>query len=665
MGKVRGRRITKKDIESSANKKEEEVQEEKQTFSSARDSQSVANRDNDEAEGEKSGMPFFGLVSTSELTYFHQSEQTLNINSFPNEEVKQMFIKSVLEESQGKELKLVNNQICSKLIERLLLEAVDSAPSQQSYDDEEEEESNVLSKAILQFSKAFKGNFVNLSKQKYASHVLESFIIQLASLIESELINSNVGVSEETFAAMMIDIVNEILPSINDLMADKYGSHVIRLILLILGGKELPSNYSSISILRSKKSKIARKMIEIKSNASSERSFQIPTNFKNELKPIIDAILSNKDTKKLRELAIDPICSPVIQLLIQLEGLVDKSKPFWSMIFNSDSSEGAFVEYLLSDSIGSHFFQSAIQQQKVKNIERLYSTYIKDKIVKISKRENNGVFVVMSIMEKLKPEDQKAILDQLVPILNELIVNNLDIGLKIIECSQKNGDYLKKEIIEKFLDFFTKGSEEGLLENVLKLKSSTMMSAKDDEWPTSLERRNSIFLENLMDYDSKIYMEVFNNLLDLPNDILTKFAKHSVFSHILEKLVENVSLDVLDKKVLLQKITPMADDWACHATASHVVDKLWGFTNGLNMFKERIARKLFDSQHLLKQTIYGKKVWQNWKMELYVRKFGEWKRLANEQPGAAEGEQPGPAKRPYANAPQRKPKVAHKRQRRA
>ena len=113
-----------------------------------------------------SGVPntFFGLVDSNELDYFKQAESTLNINAFDSDEDRQGFINSVLEEAQGKELKLVTNQICSKLMERLILFA--------------------NNKQLKKIFKQFLNHFVSLAFHKYSSHVLETLLVRSAALIE-------------------------------------------------------------------------------------------------------------------------------------------------------------------------------------------------------------------------------------------------------------------------------------------------------------------------------------------------------------------------------------------------------------------------------------------------------------------------------------------------
>jgi len=105
--KVRGRR---------AEKKSKEVNTQPEDYSPNDRSELEENDDKVELNPALK-TTFFGLVDSNEIDYFKQAESTLNVNAFDNDEEREGFIRSVLEEARGKELKLVNNQICSKLME--------------------------------------------------------------------------------------------------------------------------------------------------------------------------------------------------------------------------------------------------------------------------------------------------------------------------------------------------------------------------------------------------------------------------------------------------------------------------------------------------------------------------------------------------------------------
>lgn len=586
---------------------------------------------------ENESTAFFGLVDSNELTYFNKAEQTLNLNTFATPEERALFIDSIFQEAKGKELKLVTNHICSKLMERLIL---DSTVRQ-----------------IYQLFNAFNGKFYDLSRQKYSSHVIETFLVKVAALIEKEILAGGLDLDDDdeedeesggwvSMENMFLFIIGDFKPNLKKMIKDTYASHVLRMALLVMTGKELPSSTESNSILRSKKSKNIRKSFEIKDSDDYKKKFQVPASFKPELKELLNVFLDNETTESLRELAIDSIASPVVQVLIQLEGIVDRDRTIWKTIFNGDNEsldekerakEGAFVEYLLSNNIGSHFLQNAVENQKTKIVERIYNSYMKDRIVKLAKRETTGMYVVETMMEKLKSKQQLEILDNLVPQLNELIVNNIDVGSKIIDCSVRNNNYKKAEIVEKFIEFFNKGTAtDDLFENVLKLSTSTLFSTKE-EWPTSEERRRALLLEKLLEYDEdKILKLSIAKLMDFDNEVLLKFCKHPVFSHIVESILSmRETLTLVQRKQLLNKLLGQGSDnivdLACDSTGSHIIDKVWMFTFKLNMYKERVARALYDNRDTIKITIYGRMVWKNWNMENYCRKFNDWKWQVKEE----------------------------------
>lgn len=586
---------------------------------------------------ENESTAFFGLVDSNELTYFNKAEQTLNLNTFATPEERALFIDSIFQEAKGKELKLVTNHICSKLMERLIL---DSTVRQ-----------------IYQLFNAFNGKFYDLSRQKYSSHVIETFLVKVAALIEKEILAGGLDLDDDdeedeesggwvSMENMFLFIIGDFKPNLKKMIKDTYASHVLRMALLVMTGKELPSSTESNSILRSKKSKNIRKSFEIKDSDDYKKKFQVPASFKPELKELLNVFLDNETTESLRELAIDSIASPVVQVLIQLEGIVDRDRTIWKTIFNGDNEsldekerakEGAFVEYLLSNNIGSHFLQNAVENQKTKIVERIYNSYMKDRIVKLAKRETTGMYVVETMMEKLKSKQQLEILDNLVPQLNELIVNNIDVGSKIIDCSVRNNNYKKAEIVEKFIEFFNKGTAtDDLFENVLKLSTSTLFSTKE-EWPTSEERRRALLLEKLLEYDEdKILKLSIAKLMDFDNEALLKFCKHPVFSHIVESILSmRETLTLVQRKQLLNKLLGQGSDnivdLACDSTGSHIIDKVWMFTFKLNMYKERVARALYDNRDTIKITIYGRMVWKNWNMENYCRKFNDWKWQVKEE----------------------------------
>lgn len=643
MGKSRGRRLEKKVA------KERPVDGLEDLGEQEKDDYSVSTKDSN------GHNVFFGLVDPTEVDYFKQAELTLNIGAFDGDADRQGFIRSVLEEAKGKELKLMTNQICLKLMERLILGAVD-------YE-------------VKYLFSVFVPYFTALSHQKYASHVLETLLVRAALVLEKELAGEVIAEDDREPLASMEDmftsVVNQMQPEVKQMMTHNYASHVLRVMLLVLALKELPSTTKAHSTLRSKKLKIARKMIEIKDTTDFGKQYQVPGLFKGLLKSLVDASWEGEatatsqdeeakkaSTKKFRELAINKVALPVLQLLIQVEGINDRDRTVWHLIFASteeaDNDELAFVEYLLSDSVGSHFLELCVKLDTVrpKYVERLYKLYMADRVLKLAKRATTGVFVIQALLFRLRAPDVEHILDEIIPELAGLIDvennENLDLAQRVIDALIARSNYRRQELIDQLFaklapnypsaanerDDFTEDVDAELLENTLQLSKLTLGNTRDD-WPTAEERRRSLFLEKLMEYDDKFVRAVWLNFMALPRERLLQMCFHGVFSHVVEALMkvdphENKKVEILRKRYL-QLFQGHIVDLACNSYGSHLVDKLWAFTVLLPMFKDRFAQEMFEQQNKVKDSQYGRIVWKNWDLEKFVRKKLDWRHLVKQQ----------------------------------
>lgn len=633
MGKPRGRKLLKKHH----TEEEEANHVEPQPYDT---NDTIPEKISSGSNGEPN--TFFGVLDTQELEYFKQAESTLAVDTFENAEEKEQFISSVIEETKNKELKLATSQICSKLMERIILAG-----------------SNQQLKTIF---RSFNGFFYSLACQKYSSHVLETLFVRGAAMVEKELLTPSFdepGATEDgddvysPMEDLFLYMLNEITPSVRGMISHKYASHVFRLLILILSSKTLPSTTMSNSALRSKRSKIARKMIDLKDNEDFDKTYKTPDSFKVKLRELLSSLykeltggvdlgssnfknISVTSMMKVRELCIDPVASPVLQLIIQVEGIFDRDRSFWHLIFSSseekNAKEEAFVEYLLSDPVGSHFLENVISFTRAKYTERLYKMYMRDRILKLSKRDLTGAFVVQALLKHLRQNDVKSILNDIVPELSLIVNSNMEFCISILDASIQHGDYLKEDIVLQLIKkFYPEGLEDrNILESCLSLNSSTLGNTRDD-WPTAEERRRSLFLEKLIDYDDRFLNITIESLLALPEERLLQMCYHGVFSHVVEHVLQVKRVDKIKRKRLLNVFCTDIVNLSCNAYGSHLVDKLWDFTAQLPMYKERIATSMAGDSEKVKNSVYGRQAWKNWSMDKFLRKQFDWKRLIREQ----------------------------------
>ena len=64
--------------------------------------------------------PFYGMLDEQEQEYFKKADDMLELNQFESPEDRQIFLASVWNEADGKELKMATSQT-SRLLERLIL----------------------------------------------------------------------------------------------------------------------------------------------------------------------------------------------------------------------------------------------------------------------------------------------------------------------------------------------------------------------------------------------------------------------------------------------------------------------------------------------------------------------------------------------------------------
>lgn len=671
---------------------------------------------------EDAGNAFFGLLDEQETEYFKQAESTLSVDAFGSPEERRGFVISVFEETKGKELKLVTSYVGSRLCERLVLLANDAQ--------------------LVGLLNALAGNYAQLVKNKFASHVVETLLTRAASLIEREMLDPQFLENLESTTAdengdsnttasvfghvqratsieqMLLNMIDEIKPVVTSLPEHPYASHFLRLLLLVLAGKPIPAATEAKSSLRSRRSKDARKKIILSgtqtlddtsksSNAGNdtnkeeentnndERTYQVPRSFSPALDEILAALLKGLDTASAREMSIHAVSSPVVQLILGIEcDRIADSNPnpqkikiptytFLSVLFpystnrqkklakeHEDESkldenekaeakkrEESYVEYLLSDAIGSHLLEAVIDILPVKLTARLADRYMVGRIGKLVRRQQSGNYVVQALLKRMSGRKDIAskIMDELIEeIRNGNLVeqsemsekeklNSFNFGLArtIIEVSQQSlNGYKCDEVVETIINKYDPKKEGLILTNMLNL-GSTNVSKEDKTGHTinngsSLEydgakMQKALLLQTLISVSPSTTNLILENLIkfgDTDKNIYLLLGRDSILSHVFEKalVVTTDSQNMILRRRLLNYLSKpeVCCELAANVYGSHVVDAMFQFCFRLKFFRERVADELVKKQSEIKMTGYGKSVWKNWKLDEYMRRRRDW-----------------------------------------
>lgn len=669
---------------------------------------------------------FFGLLDEQETEYFKQAESTLAVDAFGSPEERRGFVSSVFEEVRGKELKLVTSYVGSRLGERLVLLASKDVQ-------------------LVGLMRALSGNFGVLVKNKFASHVVETLVGRAAPLIEREMLdpeflNEVEGAQDEygndgghstsnekvSLEKLFLNMVDEIVPIVNSLPDHPYGSHFLRLLLLILAGKPIPAATEAKSALRSRKSKDARKKIILTgtqtveeekqgenndskqndSQAGLERTYQVPKSFATALNSILSALIQGLDTTSAREMSIHAVSSPVVQLVLGIEcdriadsnpnpqkikiptdtllsllfpystnrqkkldkaeGKRDKSDKSEDGGKESKKSEEAYVEYLLSDAVGSHLLEAVIDILPVKLTTRLADRYMVGRIGKLVRRQQSGNYVVQALLRRLSGRKDVAskIMDELIEEIkngNPLDADtkededkkestsgndNFNFGLAntAIQVSQQSlSGYKTDDIVNTIVNKYDPKKEGVLLTNMLGLGSSSKgkKNDKNSREEDANEQKGSkmqkaLLLQTLVSVSPSTTNLILENLINLgdnstegnPNQAYLTLGRDSILSHVFQKslVVTTDSANMVLRRRLLNHLSrpEVCAELAANVYGSHVVDSLWAFCFRLKFFRERVAEALVARESEIKMTGYGRSVWKNWKLDDYLRRRRDW-----------------------------------------
>ena len=227
---------------------------------------------------------FFGLLDADESEYFSRANELLEANQFADAEEKNIFIESVYQEADGKELKIACSQGCSRLMEKLI-----------SMSD--------IRQLRRVFSK-FIGHFLHLVQHRFASHCCETLFIHTAPAVMSKTPKSQKKHSSEedgdaepelSLADMFMAVIGELEGNWGYLLTERFASHTIRVLLLVLAGEPVDVVSNDSVVASRKKERLglsAAGTEEEKKEKTPAQKRSVPESFAPALKKIMNDMVA-------------------------------------------------------------------------------------------------------------------------------------------------------------------------------------------------------------------------------------------------------------------------------------------------------------------------------------------------------------------------------------
>jgi nucleolar protein 9 len=590
--------------------------------------------------------PFFGLLEDEEQEYFRRADELLELNDFPSAEERSLFLANVYKEAEGKELKIANSQSCSRLMERLILL---STPEQKK-------------KLFGKFS----GHFLHLVQHRFASHCCETLFIESAPIVTQELTGdlqeNNEPQDDKNGEGVCVSMENLFLYTLNELeghmgflLTDRFGSHALRVLLVVLSGQPL-AKPSTKSLLRSKtKEQVGITGMDTSVAELSLDKRAVPESFRFAISKIISDTVAGLDTSFIHVLATHPTGNPTMQLLLELEFTQqDKQKPspetpsiihklFPDDMSAPDSKSASFINGLIYEPIGSRLLETIVTFAPGKLFKQIYRTTFKERIGSLARNETAS-FVVIKVLERLSKADLEEAATNIIPQIPGLIERSWTTVIKTLldRCNTRGANQIIAILTTAVAESY--GSDTNTL--LSKMTSFKPESDAPEFSSTSKPPRTelstlhgSLLAQTMLAIPGPSTTLIQEAILALPGPTLAQLACTTSTSHILQSALQPNPSNLSFRRKLVNKFLPSTSapntntnnenpilTLALSKPGSHVLDALYTGTTSLMNLKERICDILLSYEAQLREDFVGRIVLRNWMVELFGRRKAEWVR---------------------------------------
>ncbi|EAQ83303.1 hypothetical protein CHGG_09707 [Chaetomium globosum CBS 148.51] len=581
---------------------------------------------------------FFGMLAEEEQEYFRHADELLELNDFPSAEDRHVFLQSVYREARGKELKLASSQSCSRLMERLIL--LSDAKQKKS------------------LFGAFGGHFMTLVTHRFASHCCEKLFLMSAPIVTAELSGEaesgeadkdvEMGEAGEEVAAEVAEAMkmsmedlfmltlDEFEEHLSFLLSDRYGSHALRVLLVVLSGRPL-AQAGTKSLLQGKSKEYVT--VEGASSLTSELNSQartVPSSFSTAIQKIIGDSTATLDSTALRVLAKHPTGNPTLQLLLELElslsskskkapqpkkeeggkaaegegqdsvvSLLDRLVPDAPASFSDDKSQACeFVNGMLYDPIGSRLLETLIAHCPGKVFKGLLANIFGPRIQSLL-RNDIASYPAIKVLNRLSKEDlADAVQKSLTEIPSFVEKGRLNVIKTLFErCNVRHATAELGTLLQALTTACGGNWKHIVPKLCLLAEPEPEPESKEKKFQTPEAKSKSALLSH--------GSQVVSTLLTIPGQP-TKAIQQSLLS------LSSPQLLRMHGNALVNEIISVPSKGG--ATTAVVPFHL----------KENIMAQLERHEHELRETWLGRNVWRTWRGDLWSHRRHDWVRWAKE-----------------------------------
>lgn len=601
---------------------------------------------------------FFGMLTDEEQEFFRSADEQIEKGDFESDEERQYMLDALFTQAEGKELKLASSQSCSRLMERLILL------------------SNTRQKKKL--FEAFAGHFVSLITHRFASHCCEKLFIQSAPVVSREL--SGIDDDEPTASLdgdekqatqpsmeeLFLLTLDELEEHLSYLLSDKFGSHALRVLLVVLSGRPLDQVLTKSLLQSKRKENISVTGAPTDTAEMNTQLRVVPEGFTLAVQKILEDTTASMDATALRVLATHPTGNPTLQLLVELDISLngkDKDKkdqllllrllPGAPETLSDDSSPASgFVNSMLYDPIGSRLLETIITHAPAKIFKALNTNFFGPRI-QTYVRNDIACYPAIKALNRMSKDDLKDAVNKIIPEVAKVVsAKRLNVLKALFDrCKIRQATEEVEALLQVVCAAY--GSEDGsnLVLKLCGLEKDTEAEKQERKFQPSLQtekQRLAIIshgcqlIQTLLDVPGAPARVAQASLLTLTTDQLFQLATSSTPSMFVVTAALSSPPELPNfHKGLVTKLMPKATDLAQNQFGHNIVNAIISIPSKATAggqqaavvpfhVKETIMTALASNEKALRESWTGRSVWRTWKGEQWKFRRSDWIKYAKD-----------------------------------
>lgn len=616
---------------------------------------------------------FFGMLADEEQEYFRRADEMLELNQFPTAEDRDIFLQSVSKEALGKELKLASSQSCSRLMERLI-----------------QLSSTAQKKHLFE---AFGSHFLSLVQHRFASHCCEALFLRSAGVVTQELagfmLDTRGASAEEhkpeaSMEELFLATLDELEGSLSFLITDRFASHALRVLLLVLSGRPLDDS-SGQALMKSRK----KENISVAGSAAADEQNKgarvVPASFTVAVNKIIADATAGLDGTGLRVLAKHPIGNPTLQLLLELDMTLNKgdkkdkastatattttadpsstddsppSRPGPSLLQQllpgapkslSDPSSPAseFINGMIYDQIGSRLIETLVQHCPGKIFKQLNRNFFLPRMEGYV-RNDISCYPAIKVLNRLGKDDLIEAADKIAPTVPQLVSKTRFNVLRTLfeRCAARSAH----DQTRKLMRGLKQGCGSQPADLVLTLCGLTAEQADSNPEPKpkpkanpnpkhdaisrnqyAIQSHGAHLLSTILSIQGP-NKAVHESILALPPPHLVRLATTSMPTvRLLTTALSTPSTNSVFQKSLASSLIPHVSQLSTSQFGHNLINAVAEVpSKGKDLsipfhVKEAMMQALAAQESELRQSWMGRSVWRSWKGDTWKTKRMDWK----------------------------------------